>query len=153
MDFGAAMFLTDYSMAPGELAKAVEARGFESVAAPEHSQSRHRERRRSRKGANCRKNIATRWTLSCRHRRGGGDKDLEGRDRGVPRRPTRSYPDGKAWRILRCATRQARAALALRGASIDQVSDGRFLFGIGGGWNAEEMADHGTAFATRFIRR
>jgi probable F420-dependent oxidoreductase len=29
-------------------------------------------------------------------------------------------------------------------ASIDQVSDGRFLFGIGGGWNAEEMADHGT---------
>src|SRR5207248_273548 len=35
-------------------------------------------------------------------------------------------------------------------ASIDQVSGGRFLFGIGGGWNAEEMADHGTAFKTRF---
>ena len=35
-------------------------------------------------------------------------------------------------------------------ASIDQISAGRFLFGIGGGWNAEEMADHGTAFATRF---
>ena len=29
-------------------------------------------------------------------------------------------------------------------ASLDQVSQGRFLFGIGGGWNAEEMADHGT---------
>jgi probable F420-dependent oxidoreductase len=29
-------------------------------------------------------------------------------------------------------------------ASIDHVSKGRFLFGIGGGWNAEEMADHGT---------
>ena len=29
-------------------------------------------------------------------------------------------------------------------ASIDQISGGRFLFGIGGGWNAEEMADHGT---------
>jgi probable F420-dependent oxidoreductase len=29
-------------------------------------------------------------------------------------------------------------------ASIDQLSKGRFLFGIGGGWNAEEMADHGT---------
>jgi probable F420-dependent oxidoreductase len=29
-------------------------------------------------------------------------------------------------------------------ASLDQVSNGRFLFGIGGGWNAEEMADHGT---------
>ena len=35
-------------------------------------------------------------------------------------------------------------------ASLDQVSGGRFLFGIGGGWNAEEMADHGTEFATRF---
>jgi len=37
MDFGAAMFFTDYSMAPGELARALEARGFESVWAPEHS--------------------------------------------------------------------------------------------------------------------
>ncbi|MFL5281757.1 MAG: LLM class F420-dependent oxidoreductase [Rhodopila sp.] len=34
-------------------------------------------------------------------------------------------------------------------ASIDQVSAGRFLFGIGVGWNAEEMEDHGTVFATR----
>jgi probable F420-dependent oxidoreductase len=34
-------------------------------------------------------------------------------------------------------------------ASIDQVSGGRFLFGIGVGWNAEEMEDHGTAFTTR----
>src|SRR6185436_11240513 len=35
-------------------------------------------------------------------------------------------------------------------ASLDQVSDGRFLFGIGAGWNAEEMADHGTEFKARF---
>jgi alkanesulfonate monooxygenase SsuD/methylene tetrahydromethanopterin reductase-like flavin-dependent oxidoreductase (luciferase family) len=35
-------------------------------------------------------------------------------------------------------------------ATLDQVSGGRFLFGIGAGWNAEEMADHGTAFASRF---
>jgi probable F420-dependent oxidoreductase len=35
-------------------------------------------------------------------------------------------------------------------ASIDHVSDGRFLFGVGGGWNAEEMANHGTAFDTRW---
>ncbi len=34
-------------------------------------------------------------------------------------------------------------------ASIDQVSAGRFLFGVGNGWNREEMEDHGTAFATR----
>ena len=35
-------------------------------------------------------------------------------------------------------------------ASLDQVSSGRFLFGVGAGWNAEEMADHGTEFKTRF---
>ena len=35
-------------------------------------------------------------------------------------------------------------------ASLDQVSNGRFLFGIGAGWNAEEMADHGTDFKSRF---
>jgi alkanesulfonate monooxygenase SsuD/methylene tetrahydromethanopterin reductase-like flavin-dependent oxidoreductase (luciferase family) len=37
MDFGAAMFFTDYSMSAGELAQALEARGFESIWAPEHS--------------------------------------------------------------------------------------------------------------------
>ena len=37
-------------------------------------------------------------------------------------------------------------------ASLDQVSEGRFLFGIGGGWNQDEMEDHGTVYATRFKR-
>ena len=37
MEVGAGMFFTDYSIAPGELAQALEARGFESVWAPEHS--------------------------------------------------------------------------------------------------------------------
>jgi probable F420-dependent oxidoreductase len=35
-------------------------------------------------------------------------------------------------------------------ASVDSISNGRFLFGVGGGWNREEMADHGTIFETRF---
>jgi probable F420-dependent oxidoreductase len=35
-------------------------------------------------------------------------------------------------------------------ASLDHLSGGRFLFGIGGGWNREEMADHGTRFETRW---
>ena len=35
-------------------------------------------------------------------------------------------------------------------ASLDLVSGGRFEFGIGAGWNAEEMAHHGTRFETRF---
>src|SRR5258708_36891658 len=39
---------------------------------------------------------------------------------------------------------------AKEAASVDLISNGRFLFGIGGGWNREEMADHGTAFETRW---
>jgi probable F420-dependent oxidoreductase len=35
-------------------------------------------------------------------------------------------------------------------STVDRLSNGRVLFGIGGGWNAEEMADHGTEFKTRF---
>ena len=34
-------------------------------------------------------------------------------------------------------------------ASLDQISSGRFLFGVGAGWNAEEMENHGTAYKTR----
>ena len=37
MHFGASMFFTDYSMTSAELAQALEARGFESIWAPEHS--------------------------------------------------------------------------------------------------------------------
>jgi alkanesulfonate monooxygenase SsuD/methylene tetrahydromethanopterin reductase-like flavin-dependent oxidoreductase (luciferase family) len=33
-------------------------------------------------------------------------------------------------------------------APVDQVSNGRFLFGVGGGWNQDEMEDHGTEFKT-----
>jgi probable F420-dependent oxidoreductase len=40
--------------------------------------------------------------------------------------------------------------LAKEVASVDLASNGRFIFGIGGGWNAEEMANHGTAFKSRW---
>ncbi|MDP6714311.1 MAG: TIGR03619 family F420-dependent LLM class oxidoreductase, partial [SAR202 cluster bacterium] len=35
-------------------------------------------------------------------------------------------------------------------ASLDMLSNGRFIFGIGGGWNAEEMENHGTNFRRRW---
>jgi alkanesulfonate monooxygenase SsuD/methylene tetrahydromethanopterin reductase-like flavin-dependent oxidoreductase (luciferase family) len=37
-------------------------------------------------------------------------------------------------------------------ASIDQVSQGRFLFGVGGGWKQDEMENHGTVYASRLKR-
>ncbi len=41
-------------------------------------------------------------------------------------------------------------ALAKRVASLDAISNGRFLFGVGGGWLAEELENHGVAFADRW---
>jgi probable F420-dependent oxidoreductase len=35
-------------------------------------------------------------------------------------------------------------------ATLDALSNGRFIFGIGGGWNAEEMENHGTNYKTRW---
>jgi probable F420-dependent oxidoreductase len=35
-------------------------------------------------------------------------------------------------------------------ATLDHISGGRVLFGLGGGWNRPEMENHGTAYATRF---
>ena len=40
--------------------------------------------------------------------------------------------------------------LAKEVASLDLISGGRVIFGIGGGWNVEEMANHGTAFKQRW---
>ncbi|TRW79872.1 LLM class F420-dependent oxidoreductase [Mycolicibacterium sp. 018/SC-01/001] len=38
---------------------------------------------------------------------------------------------------------------AKEAASVDHISGGRFVFGVGAGWNIEEMRDHGTDPRTR----
>jgi probable F420-dependent oxidoreductase len=133
MDFGALMFFTDYAIPATELAQALEMRGFESIWAPEHSHIPT-----SRKSP---------WP-------GGGELPkvyYEAMDPFVSLTAA-----AVATTTLKVATGvclvQQRDPIqtAKLVASIDQISGGRFLFGVGGGWNAEEMADHGTEFKTRF---
>jgi probable F420-dependent oxidoreductase len=133
MDIGAAMFLTDYSMAPSELARAVEACGFESVWAPEHSHIPTSRRTPFPQGGELPK------------------KYYDVMDPFVALTAAAT-----ATKILKVGTGVCLVAqrdpiqTAKLVASLDQISNGRFLFGVGGGWNAEEMADHGTPFGTRF---
>jgi probable F420-dependent oxidoreductase len=132
MKIGAAMFFTDYSMTPAELGRALEDRGFESAWAPEHSHIPL-----SRKSPFP----------------SGGD---------VPK----AYYDvmdpfvaltaaAAATRTLKVGTGVCLVAqrdpiqTAKLVASIDLVSGGRFLFGVGNGWNQDEMENHGTVFETR----
>jgi probable F420-dependent oxidoreductase len=133
MDVGAAMFFTDYSMGAGELAQALEARGFESIWAPEHSHIPTSRRSPFAAGGELPKQyydvmdpfvtLTAAAVVTNRIKLGTGVCLITQRD------PIQT------------------AKLV---ASLDQVSNGRFLFGIGGGWNAEEMEDHGTVFKTRF---
>ncbi len=132
MHFGASMFLTDYSMTPAALGKALEERGFESMWAPEHSHIPLSRR--------------SPWP-------GGGELPKPYYDVMDPFVTLTAA--AAATSRLRLGTgvclvnQRDPIQTAKLVASVDQVSGGRFLFGIGVGWNAEEMEDHGTVFASR----
>jgi probable F420-dependent oxidoreductase len=135
MQFGGAMFFTDYSMPAMELARALEERGFESVWAPEHSHIP----------------LSRKTPFP-----GGGDLPKQYYDAMDPfvvlaaaSQVTKTIKLGTG--VLLVQQRDAIQTAKLV-ASIDQVSQGRFLFGVGGGWNQDEMENHGTIYATRFKR-
>jgi probable F420-dependent oxidoreductase len=132
MKIGVAMFFTDYSMAPGELAQAAEQRGFDSLWAPEHSHIPL-----SRKSPFP----------------SGGDLPKKYYDAMDPfvtltaaAAATKTLKVGTG--ICLVAQRDPIQTAKLV-SSIDQVSGGRFLFGVGNGWNQDEMENHGTDFKSR----
>src|SRR3979411_228115 len=130
MEFGASIFFTDYSITPAELAVALEERGFDSVWAAEHSHIPVPRRTRADEELGKRyydvmDPFVTLTAAAC------ATKRLKG-------------ATGIALVIQRDTIQTAKLV-----ASIDQVSGGRFLFGIGGGWNQEEIENHDTVFATR----
>jgi probable F420-dependent oxidoreductase len=132
MQIGAAMFFTDYSISAVALAHAAEARGFESIWAPEHSHI-----------------PVSRKTAFPQ----GGDlpkKYAEAMDPFVSLTAAAVVTTRlKVGTGICLVAQRDPIQTAKLVASIDQVSSGRFLFGIGNGWNQDEMENHGTAFKSR----
>ena len=133
MDIGITMFATDYAMRPDDLAAACEERGFESIWFPEHT---HIPASR-----------LSPWP-------GGAE---------LPKEYWHTHDLFVALMAAAGATKKIKIGsgiclvierdpivLAKEVATVDQLSNGRLLFGIGGGWNAEEMENHGTPFKKRW---
>ncbi|HEY7381963.1 MAG TPA: LLM class flavin-dependent oxidoreductase, partial [Gaiella sp.] len=124
MDLGVAIFFTDYSIGPVALGQALEERGFGSLWAPEHSHIPLARRSPFPQGGELPKKyydvmdpfvtLAAAAAATTRLR----------------------VATGVCLVVQRDPIQTAKAV-----ASLDQISGGRFLFGIGAGWNAEEMAD------------
>src|SRR5437879_3621818 len=133
MHFGLMMFATDYAIRIDELARETEARGFESLWLPEHTHIPTSRR--------------TPWP-------GGSD---------LPEEYWHTHDPFVALAVAAAVTTKLKVATGIcliierdvittakEVASLDFLSNGRFLFGIGGGWNVEEMENHGTTFKSRW---
>jgi probable F420-dependent oxidoreductase len=133
MKYGVVIFPTDYAIRADELAKATEQRGFESIFFPEHTHIPTSRR--------------TPYPL-------GGE---------LPREYSHTIDPIVAMTMAASATHSLKVAtgvclvierdpivLAKEVASVDRASNGRVIFGIGGGWNAEEMENHGTTVRSRW---
>ncbi len=131
--FGITMFPTDYSIQPVELARAVEERGFESLLFPEHTHI-----------------PASRITPFP----GGTD---------LPEMYWHTHDPFVALAACAAVTSKIRLGtgiclvierdpitLAKEVASLDLISNGRFILGIGAGWNREEMENHGANYSQRW---
>jgi probable F420-dependent oxidoreductase len=133
MEFGASIFFTDYSISPAELAVALEERGFDALWVAEHSHIPVPRRTPAPGGGELPKRYYDVMdpfvTLSVAA--------------AVTQRL--KLGTGVCLVIQRDTIQTAKLV-----ASIDEVSNGRFLFGIGGGWNAEEIENHDTEFTSRF---
>lgn len=133
MKFGVYFFPTDYAMPIDELACALEDRGFDSLFVPEHT------------------HIPT-----CRRSPWAGGPEL-------PRHYSCTLDPFIGLTMAAAVTTKLRIGTGIcllterdpivtakEVATLDLLSRGRFEFGIGAGWNAEEMENHGTVFETRF---
>src|SRR6266704_4337907 len=133
MKLGVTMFATDYAMRPDEFARACEERGFESVWYPEHTHIPASRRTPYPLGGDLPKDY---WHIH----------DLFVALTAAAA-VTKTIKIGSGICLV---IERDPIVLAKEVASVDFLSNGRLIFGIGGGWNAEEMENHGTAFKTRW---
>ena len=135
MDVGVYTFSTDRDMAPQRFAAEVETRGFAALMLPEHS------------------HIPTARATAYPETYGGGK---------LPDFYQRTFDPFVALSFMATTTSRIRLGtgiclLALRdpihtakmAASVDVLSGGRFVFGVGFGWNADEFPNHGQSFEQR----
>jgi probable F420-dependent oxidoreductase len=133
MHVGLHYFPVDYGINPAELGRAAEERGFESLFFPEH----------------------THIPVSRRTPYPGGGE--------LPKAYLHTHDPFVSLSFVAAATKKLKVATgvllvpqhnpivtAKEVASLDQLSGGRFILGIGGGWNVDEMEDHGAKYETRF---
>lgn len=131
MDFGILTFPMEGTVGPGDLARMAEDRGFESIWYPEHSH----------------------LPTASRNWPGGPD---------IPDSYARTLDQFVCMTAAALATERIKVAsgiclvpqhhpawLAKQVATLDHLSGGRVILGIGYGWNPAELADHGVAFADR----
>ena len=133
MEIGVLIFATDYCIRMDELARALEERGFDALFLPEHTHI-----------------PASRRTP----RPGGGE---------LPKEYWHTHDPFVALSFAAAATSKLKLGTGIclvpqrdpivtakSVASLDMLSGGRFIFGMGGGWNVEEMENHGARYRTRF---
>jgi probable F420-dependent oxidoreductase len=133
MELGLAILLTDYSMPPARLARLAEERDFESLFVAEHTHIP----------------VSRETPYS-----GGGE---------LPREYSHTLDPFVALTAAASATERLKVGTGIclvverdpittakQAATLDHVSGGRFLFGVGAGWNLEEMRNHGTDPRRRF---
>lgn len=131
--FGLLIFATDFSIGPAELARAAEDQGFESLFFPEHTHIPASRRSPWPGGAELPKEY---WHTH--------DPFVS---LTVAASVTRDLKVGTGIALV---TERDPILMAKQAATLDFLSGGRLLLGVGAGWNAEEMEHHGTPYADRW---
>lgn len=133
MEFGVTMFVTDYSISATEFAVAVEERGFDALSVPDHTHIPADRESSFTRGGNLPPDYSHNLDMFA----------------------TLTAAAAVTKRIRLCSgiclvVERDPIVTAKQVASLDLISGGRFDFGIGGGWNREEMENHGTPWDRRW---